>query len=78
MIFFEKELDKNDSIKLIDKYLRLLPKPYNYIGNYKEYSRPFSIPKTVCNENILKKLENKEFKFTKSIKKNKIIVYNKK
>ena len=78
LIFFEKELDKNDSIKLIDKYLRLLPKPYNYIGNYKEYSRPFSIPKTVCNENILKKLENKEFKFTKSIKKNKIIVYNKK
>ena len=78
LIFFEKELDKNDSIELIDKYLRLLPKPYNYIGNYKEYSRPFSIPKTICNENILNNLENREFKFTKSIKKNKIIVYNKK
>lgn len=76
--FFKKELDKNDSAELIHKYLRLLPEPYDYIGNYEEYSKPFSIPKTKCNEEILKNLENKEFKFTKSIKKNKISIYNKK
>ena len=78
LIFFEKELNKNNSIELIDKYLRLLPNPYNYIGNYKGRSKAFSIPNTIFNENILKGLENSKFKFSKSIKKDKIIVYNKK
>ena len=78
MIFLEKELDKNNSIELIDKYLKLLPVPYKYIANYEEYSKMFSIPKTKSNEKILDNLKNKGFKFTKLIKKNKITIYNKK
>ena len=77
-MFLEKELDKNNLIELIDKYLKLLPVPYKYIANYEEYSKPFSIPKTKSNEKILENLRNKGFKFTKSIKKNRIIIYNKK
>ncbi len=78
LIFLEKELDKNNSIELIDKYLKLLPAPYKYIANYEEYSKLFSIPKTKSNEKILDNLKNKGFKFTKLIKKNKITIYNKK
>lgn len=78
LMFLEKELDKNNLIELIDKYLKLLPVPYKYIANYEEYSKPFSIPKTKSNEKILENLRNKGFKFTKSIKKNRIIIYNKK
>ena len=78
LMFLEKELDKNNSIELIDKYLKLLPEPYKYIANYEECSKPFSIHKTKCNEKILEKLKNKGFNFTKLIKKNKITIYNKK
>lgn len=78
LILLEKELDKNNSLDMIGNYLKLLPIPYKYIGNYESYSKAFSISKTKLNEIILEKLENKGFKFTKIIKKNKIIIYNKK
>lgn len=78
LILLEKELDKNNSLDMIGNYLKLLPIPYKYIGNYESYSKAFSISKTKLNEIILKKLENKGFKFTKIIKKNKITIYNKK
>ena len=78
LMFLEKELDKNSSIDLINNYLKLLPVPYKYIADYENYPKAFSIPKTEKNKNILEKLEGKNFKFTKSTKKNRIIIYNKK
>lgn len=78
LMFLEKELDKSNSIDLINNYLKLLPVPYKYIADYENYPKAFSIPKTERNKNILEKLEGKSFKFTNSTKKNRIIIYNKK
>lgn len=78
LTLLEKELDRNNPEDLIDNYLKLLSKPYSYIADYKNSPKVFSIPKTKINERILEKLANKEFKFTKKIKKNSIMIYNKK
>lgn len=78
LTFLEKELNKNDSIDLIEEYLNLMPEPYNNIANYEKCSSMFSIPKTKQTEKIIEKLEEKEFKFTKFINKNRINIYNKK
>ena len=78
LTLLEKELDRNNPEDLIDNYLKLLSKPYSYIADYENSPKVFSIPKTKINERILEKLANKEFKFTKKINKNSIMVYNKK
>ena len=74
----EKELEKNTPVDLIDKYLRLLPSPYRKIADYENFHTVFSIPKTKTNEKIIENLEDKGFKFTKLMKKNRINIYNKK
>ena len=61
-----------------NNYLKLLPIPYRYISDYESHPKAFSIPKTKNNEQILEKLENKGFNFTKAINKNRITIYNKK
>ena len=78
LTLLEKELDKDNPDDLIDRYLKFLPEPYKYIGDYENYSRGFSIQKTKISERILSKLETKGFKFTKSLKSNTIMIYNKK
>ncbi len=75
---FEKELEKNTPVDLIDKYLRLLPSPYRKIADYENFRTVFSIPKTKTNEKIIENLKDKGFKFTKLMKKNRINIYNKK
>ena len=76
LTLLEKELDRNTPVDLIDKYIRLLPEYYKYIGDYDNYPTGFSIPKTKVTEKILEKLENKGFVFTKRIKKKSIMIYN--
>lgn len=78
LLFLEKELNKNDSIDLIEEYINLMPEPYNNIANYEKCSSMFSIPKTKQTEKIVEKLQEKGFKFTKYINKNRINIYNKK
>lgn len=78
LTLLEKEIDRNNPIDLIDNYLKLLPIPYRYISDYESHPKAFSIPKTKNNEQILEKLENKGFNFTKAINKNRITIYNKK
>lgn len=78
LTLLEKELDRDNPIDLIDNYLKLLPIPYRYISDYGNYPKAFSISKTKNNEQIVKKLENKGFNFTKTVNKNRITIYNKK
>lgn len=78
LTLLEKEIDRDNPIDLIDNYLKLLPIPYRYISDYENYPKAFSISKTKNNEQIVEKLENKGFKFTKKINKNRITIYNKK
>lgn len=78
LFLLEKELEKNNQIDLIKKYLRLLPLPYRKIGDYDNFHTVFSIERNQINERILESLSNKGLKFTKLIKKNKINIYNKK
>lgn len=78
LTLLEKELDRDNPIDLIDNYLKLLPIPYKYISDYENYPKAFSISKTKNNEQIVEKLENKGFNFTKTVTKNKITIYNKK
>lgn len=78
LTLFDKELDKEDSKEIIDKYIKLLPEPYKFIADYEKYPKGFSIPKTKVNEKILEKLTNMEFKFTPDIRKTSIIIHNKK
>lgn len=78
LTLLEKELDRDNPIDLIDNYLKLLPIPYKYISDYENYPKAFSISKTKNNEQIVEKLENKGFNFTKTVNKNRITIYNKK
>lgn len=78
LTLLEKELDRDNPIDLIDNYLKLLPIPYRYISDYENHPKAFSISKTKNNEQIVEKLENKGFNFTKTINKNRITIYNKK
>lgn len=78
LTLLEKEIDRDNPIDLIDNYLKLLPIPYRYISDYGNYPKAFSISKTKNNEQIVKKLENKGFNFTKTVNKNRITIYNKK
>lgn len=78
LLMFEKELEKDENIDLINKYLKLLPLPYKKIADYENFHTVFSIPKTKIDEKIIENLENKGFKFTKLIKKNRINIYNRK
>ena len=78
LLIFEKEVEKNNSIELISKYLKLLPGKYKYIGDYKSYSTRFSINKTKTTENVIENLEKIGFKFDKEISKNKIWIRNRK
>lgn len=78
LTLLDKELEKNYPIDLIDNYIKLLPENYKYIADYESKPKTFSIPKTKIAEKVIEKLENKGFKFSKKITKNKIVISNKK